>query len=71
MADEALMQYLFHDDIWEAIDTDINDTETRRDSRNGIENENGNGRQGEERELKLSNGTGENHEEGLKQHSGG
>lgn len=61
--DEALMQYLFQDDIWETVDTgDMNDTQTRGDGRNG----NGNGSQGGERELKLSNGTGESHEDELK-----
>lgn len=61
--DEALMQYLFQDDIWETVDTgDMNDTQTRGDGRNG----NGNGSQGDERELKLSNGTGESHEDELK-----
>lgn len=63
--DEALMQYLFQDDIWEAVDTgDINDTGRRGDgSRNG----NGNGRQGGGSEFKLPNGTEESHEEELKQ----
>ncbi|KGO72746.1 hypothetical protein PITC_057220 [Penicillium italicum] len=61
--DEALMQYLFQDDIWEAVDhSDINDTQTPGESRDGS----GNGRQGGESELKLSNGTGESHEEELK-----
>ncbi|KAJ5187998.1 hypothetical protein N7491_004320 [Penicillium cf. griseofulvum] len=60
--DEALMQYLFQDDIWEAVDTgDTNDTGTRRENRDG----NSNGRQ-DESELKLPNGTGESHEEELK-----
>ncbi|KXG49372.1 uncharacterized protein PGRI_032420 [Penicillium griseofulvum] len=65
--DEALMQYLFQDDIWEAVDSgDTNGTETRRENRNG----NGNGRQ-DDSELKLPNGTGESHEEGLKQQRDG
>ncbi|CAG8908265.1 unnamed protein product [Penicillium egyptiacum] len=66
--DEALMQYLFQDDIWEAIDTrDMNGRETRGDGGNGS----GNGRQGSESELKLPNGTGESHEEEVKQQSDG
>ncbi|OQE18052.1 hypothetical protein PENFLA_c022G02170 [Penicillium flavigenum] len=66
--DQALMQYLFQDDIWEAIDTsDIRDRETRGDGRNG----HGNGRQGGESELKLPNGTEESHEEELKQQMDG
>ncbi|KAJ5826708.1 hypothetical protein N7447_003471 [Penicillium robsamsonii] len=53
-ADEALMQYLFQDDIWEVVDTgDINDTGTREGNRN----RSGNGRQAE-CELNLPNGTG-------------
>ena len=66
--DQALMQYLFQDDIWEAIDTsDIRDRETRGDGRNG----HGNGRQGDESELKLLNGTEESHEEELKRQRDG
>jgi hypothetical protein len=66
--DQALMQYLFQDDIWEAIDTsDIRDRETRGDGRNG----HGNERQGGESELKLPNGTEESHEEELKQQMDG
>ncbi|CAG7969594.1 unnamed protein product [Penicillium nalgiovense] len=66
--DQALMQYLFQDDIWEAIDTsDIRDRETRVDGRNG----HGNGRQGDESELELPNGTEESHEEELKQQRDG
>ncbi|KAJ5158146.1 uncharacterized protein N7500_007797 [Penicillium coprophilum] len=66
-ANEALMQYLFQDDIWEAIDTgNINDTGTQEEHVNG----NGNGRQGG-RGLKLSNGTGEAHEEESKQERNG
>jgi hypothetical protein len=54
--DEALMQYLFQDDIWEAVDTsDMNITETQGVGRDG--NGNGNGRQGGESESKLTNGT--------------
>ena len=61
--DEALMQYLFQDDVWEAVDTsDMNITETRRVGRDG----DGNGRQGGESELKLTNGTEESHDEELK-----
>ncbi|KAJ6181078.1 hypothetical protein N7519_011539 [Penicillium mononematosum] len=61
--DQALMQYLFQDDIWEAIDTsDIRDRETRGDGGNG----HGNGRQGGESDLKLPNGTEGSHEEELK-----
>ncbi|CAI7590255.1 unnamed protein product [Penicillium discolor] len=60
--DEALMQYLFQDDIWEAVDTsDMNITETRGVGRDG----DGNGREGGESELKLTNGT-ESHDEELK-----
>lgn len=61
--DEALMQYLFQDDVWEAVDTsDMNITETRGVGRDG----DGNGRQGGESELKLTNGTKESHDEELK-----
>ncbi|KAL2701741.1 hypothetical protein AAEP93_006039 [Penicillium crustosum] len=52
--EEALMQYLFQDDIWEAVDSsDVNITETRGVRRDG----DGNGRQGDESELKLTNET--------------
>ncbi|KOS46668.1 hypothetical protein ACN38_g2439 [Penicillium nordicum] len=61
--DEALMQYLFQDDIWKAVDTsDMNITETRGVGGGG----NGNGRQGGESELQLTNGTEESHDEELK-----
>lgn len=59
--DEALMQYLFQDDIWEAVDTsDMNITETR-----GVGSD-GNGREDGESEAKLTNGTEESHDEELK-----
>lgn len=61
--DEALMEYLFQDDIWEAVDTsDMNITETQGVGRDG----DGNGRQGGESELKLTNGTEVSHDEELK-----
>ncbi|CAI7613657.1 unnamed protein product [Penicillium glandicola] len=67
--DEALMQYLFQDDIWEAVDAgDINDRETWVDS---SRNRNGNGRQRGESELRLTNGTEEGHEEEPKQQDDG
>ncbi|KAJ5382341.1 hypothetical protein N7517_000252 [Penicillium concentricum] len=65
--DEALMQYLFQDDTWEAVDPgNINDTGTRGPDMNG----NGNGRQ-DECEFKLPNGTEGSHEEELRQQRGG
>ncbi|KAF7519860.1 hypothetical protein PCG10_009759 [Penicillium crustosum] len=52
--DEALVQYLLQDDTWEAVDTiNVNITEIRGVGRDG----DGNGRQGDESELKLTNGT--------------
>ncbi|KAJ5950387.1 uncharacterized protein N7479_008800 [Penicillium vulpinum] len=68
--DEALMQYLFQDDIWEAVDIGgIDYTETPENSRDRNGNGDSNGGQGGESELKLTNGTGEGHEEELKQQS--